>query len=67
MKARVREQVVSPHKARTDIESPRKGSDRHPIYLLHLRMPSSLVDIGLEPTKRVVLFQARLHYYSGKC
>lgn len=38
-------------------KSPKKTSERHPIFVLNLLAPPEMVDVTLEPEKRVVEFQ----------
>ncbi|GAA6001835.1 hypothetical protein JCM10207_002342 [Rhodosporidiobolus poonsookiae] len=37
-------------------KSPKKATERHPVFMLCLEMPSGWVDVTLEPEKRVVEF-----------
>ena len=36
--------------------SPRRHMENHPVFFLHIEMPNDKVDIGLEPSKRLVHF-----------
>ncbi|KAM0756638.1 hypothetical protein T439DRAFT_321333 [Meredithblackwellia eburnea MCA 4105] len=46
-------------------KSPKKVTERYPIYVLHLIAPQGMVDVTLEPEKRVVEFQdeKRVHTF----
>ena len=37
-----------------DAYGTRLGSDRHPVYLLHLSIPSSLIDVNVHPQKKEI-------------
>jgi len=51
-------------------KSPKKGTERFPIFLLNLVAPPGTVDVTLEPEKRVVEFEVRciglMHFWSSR-
>ena len=63
LESRHQENEVSPSKGYALTESPRKHLDHHPIFCLDMDIPLAKVDIGLEPTKRIVHFHVRYTRY----
>lgn len=52
------ERLSSPHKRqRLQALNPRKGLDRRPVFFLHLELPSYMVDVTVEPSKKTVAVQ----------
>lgn len=46
-------------------KSPKKSIERHPIFLLHLRAPLGMIDVTLEPGKRVIEFEVWIRCMMG--
>ena len=59
LESRFQENEVSPSQGFALTESPRKHLDHHPVFCLDMDIPPAKVDIGLEPTKRIVHFHVR--------
>ncbi|KAI5476871.1 hypothetical protein MNV49_007105 [Pseudohyphozyma bogoriensis] len=64
--------ATSPLKSNTGTKasrkSPKKVIERHPIFVINLKAPSGMVDVTLEPEKRVVEFldPTRIHSFVEK-
>ncbi|BGP36756.1 DNA mismatch repair protein [Rhodotorula kratochvilovae] len=43
--------------AKKGAKSPRRAAERHPVFVLALEVPGRVVDVSLEPEKRVVEFE----------
>ncbi|GAA5913981.1 hypothetical protein JCM8208_007016 [Rhodotorula glutinis] len=48
---------ASPARAATTSKSPRRPVERHPTFVIALEVPGRVVDVSLEPDKRVVEFE----------
>lgn len=44
-------------------KSPKKTAERHPIFVLNLTIPPGMIDVTLEPEKRVIEFEVGIHRY----
>lgn len=51
--------VASPTVTKASRKSPKKSAERFPIFVLNLVAPPGMVDVTLEPEKRVVEFEVR--------
>lgn len=48
--------------------SPRRQAEHYPAFYLHIELPDEIIDVGLEPSKRTVLFTVSLsRYIKGFC